>query len=323
MPRQTILLTGGAGFIGSHVGDRLRARGDRVVVLDDFNDYYDPAIKRANVAAHAGDPDYRIVEGDLSDPVTLARLPDEPFDAVIHLAARAGVRPSVADPALYARVNVTGTVMLLEWARTRGVRRFVMASSSSVYGKSAVVPFSEDDRADQPISPYAASKRATELHAAAFHHLYGTRVACLRFFTVFGPRQRPDLAIASFIRRIDRGEPIPVYGDGGTARDYTYVDDTLQGVLAALEWTAAPEPRFGCFNLGNCRTVTLSRMIETIEEALGRKAVRRVLPEQPGDVPITWADLTRARAALGYDPQVPFEEGIARQVAWYRDAGRP
>ncbi len=314
----TYLVTGGAGFIGSHLVDHLLSRGDRVWVVDDFNPYYDPALKRANLAPHLGNPLFHLVKGDLSDPSTLPAVPEGPVEAVIHLAARAGVRPSVEDPVLYARVNEVGTVQLLEWARARGIRRFILASSSSVYGVSSRVPFREDDPADRPISPYAASKRAAELHAAAFHHLYGMSVVCLRFFTVYGPRQRPDLAIASFVRRIESGEVINVYGDGSSARDYTFIDDTLAGIFAAVEWTAAAEPRYSIFNLGNCRTVTLARMVEVIEEALGKKARIQVLPQQPGDVPITWADLERSRELLGYDPRVPFEEGIARYVAWFR-----
>jgi UDP-glucuronate 4-epimerase len=314
-----LLITGGAGFIGSHLADRRLARGDRVVVLDDFNDFYDPAAKRRNVAPHLPNPSYRLVEGDIRDRDLVARLfAEEPFDAVIHLAARAGVRPSLADPVLYEDVNVVGTLRLLEAAVASGTPRFLFASSSSVYGVSSKLPFSEEDPIAQPVSPYAATKRGAELHAFAFHHLHGLKAVCLRFFTVYGPRQRPEMAIARFIRCLEEGRPVPFFGDGGSRRDYTYIDDIADGVEAAL----AAQSDFEIINLGGARPVTLSDLVCAIEAATGKKAVLDRRPDQPGDVPVTFADVRKAERLLGFKARVSLEEGLRRSVEWYRKGKR-
>ena len=310
-----LLITGGAGFIGSHLADRRLARGDRVVVLDDFNDAYDPDRKRRNVAPHAGNPGYRLVEGDIRDRALLSRLfEEEPFDAVLHLAARAGVRPSLANPVLYEEVNVLGTLNLLEAAVARGKPRFLFASSSSVYGINAKVPFSEDDPIECPISPYAATKRGAELHVFAFHHVHGLDAVCLRFFTVYGPRQRPEMAIARFIRCLEEGRPVPFFGDGGSRRDYTYIDDIADGVEEALSAPLA----FEIINLGGAHPVTLTDLVSAIEAATGKTAILDRLPDQPGDVPVTCADVGKAEKLLGFKPRVPLAEGLRRSVEWYR-----
>jgi UDP-glucuronate 4-epimerase len=312
------LVTGGAGFIGSHVCERLLGAGHTVSVFDDLNAFYDPAVKERNLAAlRAAAPGGRFdfVRGDLTDRAALdALFSGGRFDQVIHLAARAGVRPSLEEPALYQRVNVEGTVNVLEAARHTGVRKVTIASSSSVYGVNAKVPFSESDPIFSAISPYAASKLACESLGHVYHHVYGMDVAMLRFFTVYGPRQRPDLAIHKFARLITAGKPIPVFGDGSTARDYTYVTDTVDGVIACTE----REFGFEIFNLGESQTVTLARLIELLEQALGRKAVIDRQPPQAGDVPITFANIDKARARLGYHPRVKVEEGIPRFVEWFR-----
>jgi len=310
------LVTGGAGFIGSHVCERLLQMGHRVWVLDDLNGFYDPGLKRRNLAElQALGGFFTFVEGDLVDRATVEKLCAEVrFDQVIHLAARAGVRPSLQEPALYQRVNVEGTVNVLEAARLHGIKKVIIASSSSVYGVNAKVPFSEDDPAVRPISPYAASKLACEALGHVYHHTYGLDVVALRFFTVYGPRQRPDLAIHKFARLITVGQPIPVYGDGRSARDYTYVTDTVDGVIAATQ----QEFGYEIFNLGESQTVTLIRLIELLEQALGIKAQIQWLPPQPGDVPITYANIDKARRRLGYSPRVPIEQGIRLFVDWFR-----
>jgi UDP-glucuronate 4-epimerase len=315
------LVTGGAGFIGSHVCERLLATGHAVWAFDDLNAFYDPAIKQRTVAAlQSADKGFAFVEGDLTDREALDSVfQGVRFDQVIHLAARAGVRPSLQEPALYQRVNVEGTVNLLEAARANGVKKITVASSSSVYGVNAKVPFSEEDPIFSAISPYAASKLACEALGHVYHHVYGMDVAMLRFFTVYGPRQRPDLAIHKFARLISLGKPIPVFGDGSTARDYTYVSDTVDGVIACTQ----REFGFEIFNLGESQAVTLSRLVELLENALGRKAVIDRQPPQPGDVPVTFANIARARAKLGYDPQVKIEEGIPKFVEWFRAQGKP
>jgi len=311
---QRVLLTGGAGFIGSHVAERLLARGDRVVVLDNFNDFYDPALKRRNAAAleKAG---AEVVTGDIRDRDRVRELFERGrFDALVHLAALAGVRPSVEDPLAYADVNVQGTLILLEELRKRPQTRFVFASSSSVYGANERVPFREDDDIHHPVSPYAATKRAGELLCYTHHHLYGIPTSCLRFFTVYGPRQRPEMAIAKFVRAVLAGKPIPFYGDGTTRRDYTYIDDIVQGVVAALDRCAGYE----IYNLGESETTSLSELVEQIGAVCGRAAVLDRQPLQPGDVLITFADVSKARAQLGYQPTTPVAEGLRRYVAWYR-----
>lgn len=311
-----LLVTGGAGFIGSHVADRRLSRGDRVVVLDDFNDFYDPALKRANVAPHRGDARYRLVEGDIRDRGLMFELfAEERFDAVIHLAARAGVRPSLTQPTLYEEVNCLATWHLLEAAVAHRVKRFVFASSSSVYGVNSKLPFSEDDPIERPISPYAATKRAGELQVYTTHHLHGLPAACLRFFTVYGPRQRPEMAIGRFIRCLETDAPIPFYGDGSSRRDYTYVDDIVDGVEAALSAPLA----FEIVNLGGSHPVTLAELVAALEKATGRRARLERQPDQPGDVPVTYAAVDKAKRLLGFEARVPLEEGLRRAVAWYRE----
>ena len=311
-----VLVTGGAGFIGSHVVERLLERGDRVVCLDNFNDYYDPARKRRNVAPVLDHPRYRLAEGDVRDEARVEALfREEGIEAVIHIAAMAGVRYSIRHPDLYYDVNVRGTLVLLEAARRHGVRRFLFASSSSVYAGARTVPFREEDPADRPISPYAATKRAAELLCHTYHHLDGLEVAVLRFFTVYGPRGRPDMAPYLFTERIARGEPIQMFGDGSSRRDYTYIDDIVAGVLAALD---LPDLGYEIFNLGNSETVSLREFIATVEAVVGRRAIVEPLPPQPGDMPLTYADISRARRRLGYAPQVKLREGLERFWAWYR-----
>jgi len=311
----SILVTGGAGFIGSHVVERLAGRGDKVVCLDNFNDCYSAEVKRDNVRDALGTGKVRLLVGDIRDAeVCRTAVADDDLIAVIHLAARAGVRPSIEQPALYEEVNCLGTVNLLEAARGAGVEKFVFGSSSSVYGVNSKVPFSEDDPVTRPISPYAATKRAGELMCHVYHHLYDLPIVCLRFFTVYGPRQRPDLAIHKFARLIEAGEPIPMYGDGTSRRDYTYVSDIVDGVLAALDRPLD----FEIINLGNSEPVRLRDLIRIIEEAMEKQARIDQLPEQPGDVPVTYADITKARRLLGYDPQFPIRQGIQSFVEWFR-----
>jgi UDP-glucuronate 4-epimerase len=310
-----ILITGGAGFIGSHLADRRLRQGDRVVVLDDFNDFYDPAVKRANVAPHRGNPSYRLVEGDIRDRGLVLRLfAEEKFDAVAHLAARAGVRPSLAQPVLYEEVNCVGTLHLLEAAIAHGKPRFVFASSSSVYGISKRLPFAEDDPVDCPISPYATTKRSGELQVFNAHHLHGLPSVCLRFFTVYGPRQRPEMAIARFIRCLEEDRTIPFHGDGSSRRDYTYIDDIVDGVESALD----RELGFDIVNLGGARPVTLSDLVRLLEKATGKTARLDRRPDQPGDVPVTYASTEKSERILGFKSRVPLEEGLRRSVDWYR-----
>ncbi|HEX8096536.1 MAG TPA: GDP-mannose 4,6-dehydratase [Pyrinomonadaceae bacterium] len=312
-----ILVTGGAGFIGSHLVDRLLGEGGwRVTVVDDFNDFYAPSVKRENVRAHLARENYRLVEADIRDRAALESVFREAkLDCVVHLAARAGVRPSLAEPGLYAETNINGTLNLLELSRTLGVKQFVFGSSSSVYGMNAKVPFGEDDPVARPISPYAATKAAGELLCHTYSHLYGLRCVCLRFFTVYGARQRPDLAIHKFARLIDAGKPIPVFGDGTTRRDYTYVDDIIAGLRAAIDYNASD---YEIINLGESRTVELRELIQLLEKALGREAVIDRRPTQPGDVPQTYADITKARRLLSYDPRTDIEQGIQHFVEWMK-----
>jgi UDP-glucuronate 4-epimerase len=314
---RNVLVTGGAGFIGSHLVERLLGEGGwRVQVVDDFNDFYDPALKRRNVAPHLSREEFRLHEADIRDRAALERVfRGSAFDCIVHLAARAGVRPSLREPVLYAETNIAGTLNLLELAREHRVKQFVFGSSSSVYGENEKVPFSEDDPVFKPISPYAATKAAGELLCHTYTHLWGLRVVCLRFFTVYGARQRPDLAIHKFARLISAGEPIPVFGDGTTRRDYTYIDDIIAGVRAALDYEASG---YEVINLGESRTVSLSELIGLLERELGRDAIIDRQPLQPGDVPQTFADTRKARALLGYDPQTPIEEGVRRFVEWFR-----
>jgi UDP-glucuronate 4-epimerase len=319
---KNILITGGAGFIGSHLVDRLLAEGGwRITVVDDFNDFYDPAIKRENVRARLANPDYDLVEADIRNQAALEQaFAGSGFDCIVHLAARAGVRPSLKEPRLYVETNINGTLNLLELARTRGVKQFVFGSSSSVYGMNAKVPFSEDDPIFNPISPYAATKAAGELICHSYAHLYDLRIVCLRFFTVYGARQRPDLAIHKFAKLISAGKPIPVFGDGTTRRDYTYIDDIIAGVRAAMEYD---QSNYEVINLGESRTVELRELISLLEQALGRKAKIDRQPLQPGDVPQTFADISKARALLGYDPQTQIEKGILSFVEWWKENSNP
>jgi UDP-glucuronate 4-epimerase len=308
-----ILVTGGAGFIGSHLVEKLIALGHGVSILDDFNDFYDPRIKRDNIAAVADR--IQIHHFDLRDATAVRTLfHREKFEVIVHLAARAGVRPSIHHPQLYYDTNVIGTLHLLEAARTTGVERFIFASSSSVYGASKEVPFSEEMRLTQTISPYAASKVAAEFLCSTYSHLYRMRIVALRFFTVYGPRQRPDLAIYNFTKKIRAGEPIDQFGDGTTRRDYTYIDDIMQGVIASLDYGG---PLFDIFNLGENETVQLKDLIAAIETTLGKKAIINKLPEQPGDVPLTCADISKARKLLGYNPTTPLHVGLPKFVEWF------
>jgi len=310
------LVTGGAGFIGSHLVERLLRDGRRVVVLDNFDPFYDAAIKRDNLRRASSAPGFSLVEGDIRDPKAVAQaLATAPVDTVIHLAARAGVRPSIKDPALYVSVNLDGTVTLLEACRREDVPTFVFGSSSSVYGDNDKVPFSEDDPVDHPVSPYAATKRAGELLAHTYHHLFGMRVSCLRFFTVYGPRQRPDLAIHAFARRIRAGEALPVFGDGTSGRDYTYVDDIVEGIVRAAERTSG----FHVWNLGGSHPVTLDEMIARLARGLSKEAILDRQPPQPGDVRRTYADIARAQRDLDWRPEVGFDEGIDRFLAWFSE----
>jgi UDP-glucuronate 4-epimerase len=285
-----------------------------VFVLDDLNSFYSPAAKQANLEAVRRSGAVEFYHGDISDEarVTEVFLECRP-DAVVHLAARAGVRPSLEQPLLYSRVNVLGTTTLLEASRRFGARKFVFASSSSIYGIGNRLPFTEDDSLSMPVSPYAATKIAGEKIAYTYSHLYGLQVVCLRFFTVYGPRQRPDLAIRKFAAMIDRGQPIPVFGDGSTSRDYTFIDDTVEGILSALAYDCS----YDVFNLGNSHPVRLIELIHTLEAAMGKKAILQWLPNQPGDVPITYADISKAQKALGYQPKTSFRAGIDRFLSWH------
>ncbi len=319
-----VLVTGGAGFIGSHLTRRLLDRGDRVTVLDNFNDFYDPARKRANVRPFLESDSYRdayrLVEGDIRDEGLVERLfAAGDLDAVVHLAARAGVRPSLRQPILYEDVNCIGTLHLLEAARRHGPEAFVFGSSSSVYGINKKVPFAESDRVDQPISPYATTKRTGELLCYNYHHLYGLKISCLRFFTVYGPAQRPEMAIHKFTDLLARGETIPLYGDGSSRRDYTFISDIIDGVVAALD----AELGFEILNLGGADTTALADLVRWIAAELAVEPRIDYLPDQPGDVPVTYADVTKATRLLGYAPKVPIREGLARFVAWYLEHGRP
>ncbi|HTL46977.1 MAG TPA: GDP-mannose 4,6-dehydratase [Verrucomicrobiae bacterium] len=318
-----VLVTGGAGFIGSHLCGRLLDEGLRVVSFDNFNPFYDPSIKKRNIAALLSRPDrenFISIEGDIRDSETLFRVfAHEKPDAVVHLAAMAGVRPSIKDPVLYTEVNVTGTQNVLEACVEQGIRHLLFASSSSVYGNNLKVPFSETDPVDHPISPYAATKKAGELMCHTYAHLYGMAIYCLRFFTVYGPGQRPDLAIYKFAKLMLEDAEIPFYGDGATQRDYTYVEDIVDGIVKALDRNFSEAKKsYHVLNLGGSQTVTLTQMVETLEQALGRRARLKRLPQQPGDVEKTYADISKARDMLGFSPATPFAEGIRKFAAWYQ-----
>jgi UDP-glucuronate 4-epimerase len=315
---EKVLVTGGAGFIGSHLCEALLANGAELIVIDDFNDFYDPAIKRKNIAGIRDR--ITLMEGDIRDTVMVDSIfAQHQFDKVFHLAARAGVRPSIADPRLYLSTNIDGTLNLLEGCRKTGVKHFVFASSSSVYGVNKKVPFAEDDLIQRTISPYAASKLAGEQLCSNYSHLYGIRCICLRFFTVYGPRQRPDLAISKFTRNIMAGIPIDQYGDGSTARDYTYIDDIIQGVMAAGRYTATD---FEIINLGGSATNTLQQLIVGLEEIIGIKARINHLPEQPGDVPLTYANVSKARNILNYVHCTSLSSGLKHYIQWILSKSR-
>lgn len=311
---RSVLVTGGAGFIGSHLSDSLLREGWTVTVLDNFDEYYSSSEKRLNIEQALRHPQYTLIEGDIRDEAVLARLRGN-YEVVVHLAARAGVRPSIEQPKLYESVNVGGTQALLEACRTWRTQKFVLASSSSVYGVSPHVPWSETEHVLRPISPYAATKVACELLAHTYSHLFGLQVVVLRFFTVYGPRQRPDLAIRKFAEYMLRGRSIPVFGDGSTRRDYTYVHDIVNGIKKSFDYS---ETSYEVFNLGNDRTVTLNELIATLEVAFGVRAHRTQLPQQPGDVPQTWADIEKARSLLGWSPQTDLSNGLAAFSEWLR-----
>ena len=312
-----VLVTGGAGFIGSHLTENLVASGHEVTVLDDFNDYYDPAVKRANLAAVL--PQIRLVEGDIRDAVLVERtFSAGRFDCVVHLAARAGVRPSILQPKLYFTTNIDGTFNLLDACRYHGVNRFVLASSSSVYGVNRKIPFAECDPLERTISPYAATKLACEQICSNYAWLFGIRSVCLRFFTVYGPRQRPDLAIAKFTRKLLAGEPVERYGDGSTERDYTFIDDIIAGILASMQYDGSD---FEVFNLGNSNTVSLNTLLDTLQELTGRRAEIIQQPDQPGDVPRTFADISKASRLLGFQPATPLRDGLRKYLDWLNASG--
>ncbi len=315
-----ILVTGGAGFIGSHLSRRLLGRGDRVTVLDNFNDFYDPKRKRLNIEAFLGKSGYRLVEGDIRDSALVDGLfAESSFDGVVHLAARAGVRPSLEQPILYEEVNCIGTLNLLEAARRHGPEVFTFGSSSSVYGINQKVPFTEEDDISRPISPYATTKRSGELMCFNYHHLYGMKISCLRFFTVYGPAQRPEMAIHKFTRLLTQGKAIPMFGDGSSRRDYTFIDDIVDGVVAALDRA----PDFEILNLGGAETTSLADLIRWLAEELGVEPKIQTLGIQPGDVPITYADVSKAARLLDYSPGVPIREGLKRFVQWYQETYSP
>jgi UDP-glucuronate 4-epimerase len=313
MSQRSILVTGGAGFIGAKAADLFLREGWRVGILDDFNDFYDPAIKRANLAGLSAQPE--LFEGDICDPAAVERAFAPGWDIVLHLAARAGVRPSIENPDLYARTNVLGTLQVLDAAVKHKVGKFLFASSSSVYGATEEVPFRESAPLRRTFSPYAATKVSGEQICSTYSSLHGLPVVILRFFTVYGPGQRPDLAIHKFTRAIWEGRPIPQFGDGSSRRDYTYIDDIVQGVRGAVDYSRA---QFDIFNLGESETTSLTGLIAAIENALGKKAVIERMPDQPGDMPATWADISKARLLLGYAPQTKISEGIPKFVEWFR-----
>lgn len=321
---KTILVTGGAGFIGSHLCERLLKEKNRVLVIDNFNNYYNPEIKRNNIEEieesckqnNIDINEFKVFEGDIRDTEFLSEVFKYKVDTVIHLAAMAGVRPSIQDPTLYYDVNINGTLNLLEECKKKDIKQFVFASSSSVYGNNEKVPFAENDFVDNPISPYAATKKSGELLCHTYHHLYDINIACLRFFTVYGPRQRPDLAIHKFTNLIMESKEIPFYGDGSTSRDYTYIDDIVSGIVSAKNYVEKSEKIFDIFNLGGDKTVSLNEMVETIENALDKKAQLKRMPMQPGDVNRTCADITHSKNVLGYSPKTTFRDGIKKFVEW-------
>lgn len=321
-----VLVTGGAGFIGSHLVECLLSNKDKTVIIDNFNNFYDPKIKERNIQeliekkrqANLNDDYLKIYRGDIKDDKFINEVFNEnKIDLVIHLAAMAGVRPSIEMPKQYYDTNVKGTLNLLEACKEKKIQKFIFASSSSVYGNNKKVPFSESDDVNNPISPYAATKKSGELLCHTYYHLYDINVACLRFFTVYGPRQRPDLAIHKFTKLIFNDEKIPFYGNGDTKRDYTYIDDIIDGIMKTIEWINKDETQFEIFNLGESKTVSLSSMVKTLEKIIGKKAVINQLPIPPGDVTKTYADTSKSKEVLGYNPKTDFEEGIMKFIQWY------
>lgn len=309
-----ILITGAAGFIGSHLSERLLREGWTVTGVDNFDEFYDPQIKRQNISKSLEDDNFSLIEADIRDKDAMDKAISDNIELIVHLAARAGVRPSIEQPMLYADVNINGTMVMLEAAKKYGVNKFIFASSSSVYGNNEKVPFRENDNVDFPISPYAATKKAGELICHTYHHLFDISVTCLRFFTVYGPRQRPDLAIHKFARLIEQDKPIPIYGDGSMMRDFTYIDDIIDGTVAAIDRCEG----FEIFNLGESRPISVNDLITEIEIALGKKATREYMQPQPGDVERTFADVTRAAEKLGYNPSTDIKTGLAKFTAWLR-----
>ncbi len=309
-----ILITGAAGFIGSHLSERLLAEGLQVVGVDNFDRFYDPKIKRRNIEACLKNKNFHIIEADIRDNIAMDKAVGDNIDTIVHLAARAGVRPSIDQPLLYADVNINGTMVLLEAVKKYKIQKFIFASSSSVYGNNKKIPFSEEDNVDFPISPYAATKKACELICHTYHHLYKIPITCLRFFTVYGPRQRPDLAIHKFAKLIEQGKPIPVYGDGSMMRDFTYIDDIINGIVAAMKKCEG----FHIYNLGESRPISVNDLITELEKALGKKAVREYLSLQPGDAERTFADVTKAVSELGYKPATTIQTGLVKFVQWLR-----
>ncbi|MBN2589535.1 MAG: GDP-mannose 4,6-dehydratase [Sedimentisphaerales bacterium] len=309
-----VLITGAAGFIGSHLCERMLADGWTVTGLDNFNDYYNPQIKRDNISGCLKNTNFNLVEDDIRNPEVVEIVVGDNVDTIVHLAAGAGVRPSIMEPVYYSDNNMTGTMVMLEAAKKFQIKKFVFASSSSVYGNNKKVPFSEDDNVDFPISPYAATKKAGELFCHTYYHLYGINMTCLRFFTVYGPRQRPDLAIHKFAKLIEQGKPIPVYGDGSMMRDFTYIDDIIDGITASIKKCEG----YNVYNLGESRPVTVNKLVSEIENALGKKAIIEHLPMQPGDVDCTYADVSKAEKELDYDPKTNISDGLAKFVEWMR-----
>ena len=313
-----VLVTGAAGFVGSNLCETL-LKDHELIGIDNFDPFYPRKIKELNIADLMEQSNFTLFEGDITDDLFVDRVMSEGIDVVVHLAAKAGVRPSIEDPLGYSNTNIKGTMTLLEAARKNGMQNFVLASSSSVYGNNKRVPFRETDNVDFPISPYAATKKSCELLAHSYAHLYGINVAALRFFTVYGRRQRPDLAIAKFTRMIDQGIEIPFFGDGTTERDYTYIDDIIDGIRKAIQWVQKqPASSYEIFNLGESQTTSLSDLVRSIEEALGKKAKKKMLPMQPGDVTRTFADITKAKKLLGYAPKTLLDEGVREYVSYYR-----
>ena len=309
-----VLITGAAGFIGSHLSERLLKEGMTVVGIDNFEDFYDPQIKRRNISACLENKNFQLIEADIRDSSSMDKAVSDGVEIIIHLAAGAGVHPSIEKPLQYCDVNMYGTMVLLEAARKYIIKKFVFASSSSVYGNNKKVPFSEDDNVDFPISPYAATKKAGELFCHTYHHLYDISITCLRFFTVYGPRQRPDLAIHKFAKLVEQDKPVTIYGDGLMMRDFTYIDDIIDGTVAAIEKCDG----FNIYNLGESQPITVNDLVTSIENALGKKAVREYLPMQPGDVERTYADVSRAKKELGYNPRTEIQAGLAKFVSWFR-----